>query len=237
MSNSYNINPYDTNTNTTSGPMNENILKIGKYESNDTLRSLHPSLSSSSTSSVASSLSDVTHPSTIAAMQAAAVAAAAAATAAGLVLSNSRVRGLSDEIYPNLNRVSISNSLPELPNNCYTSTTPSSLSSSSSSPPIMGNFGRIIENLSMYSTSLDRNIQPINNLDYPSSSTLSSSSSLLLSSTVNNFPVNHSIVNTTLPSITVPVITNKEISPRLKNGIRPVSLLIPLTSTFTFFNI
>ncbi|CAH8675651.1 unnamed protein product [Schistosoma bovis] len=226
LSNSYNINPYDTNTNTTSGPMNENILKIGKYESNDTLRSLHPSLSSSSTSSVASSLSDVTHPSTIAAMQAAAVAAAAAATAAGLVLSNSRVRGLSDEIYPNLNRVSISNSLPELPNNCYTSTTPSSLSSSSSSPPIMGNFGRIIENLSMYSTSLDRNIQPINNLDYPSSSTLSSSSSLLLSSTVNNFPVNHSIVNTTLPSITVPVITNKEISPRLKNGIRPTSITV-----------
>ncbi|CAH8680734.1 unnamed protein product [Schistosoma rodhaini] len=225
LSNSYNINPYDTTTNTNSGNMNENVLKIGKYESNDTLRSLHPSLSSSSTSSVASSLSDVTHPSTIAAMQAAAVAAAAAATAAGLVLSNSRVRGLSDEIYPNLNRVSISNSLPELPNNCYTSTTSSSLSSSSS-PPIMGNFGRIIENLSMYSTSLDRNAQPISNLDYPSSSTLSSSSSLLLSSTVNNFPVNHSIVNTTLPSITVPVINNKEISPRLKNGTRPTSITV-----------
>ncbi|CAH8649238.1 unnamed protein product [Heterobilharzia americana] len=126
-----------------SGHVGGSMAKVGKCEPSEALRSLHPT---------PSSLSDVTHPSTMAAMQAAAVAAAAAATAAGLVLSNSRVRGLSDGVYPSLNRNSITNSFPELPSSYATST-------SSPSPPIIGNFGRIIENLSIYSSS-DRNSQP-----------------------------------------------------------------------------
>ncbi|KAH8869205.1 Nuclear receptor ROR-gamma [Schistosoma japonicum] len=121
-----NIISYDaTRVNSITDHINENMLKIGKCEPSDpALRSLHLTGPSSSSS-------NVTHPSTIAAMQAAAVAAAAAATAAGLVLSNSRVRGLSDDIYPNLSRVSMSNALPELPNTNYASST------SSPSPPII----------------------------------------------------------------------------------------------------
>ncbi|TNN09743.1 Protein embryonic gonad [Schistosoma japonicum] len=212
-----NIISYDaTRVNSITDHINENMLKIGKCEPSDSaLRSLHLTGPSSSSS-------NVTHPSTIAAMQAAAVAAAAAATAAGLVLSNSRVRGLSDDIYPNLSRVSMSNALPELPNTNYASST------SSPSPPIIGNFGRIIENLSIYSSSLDRNSQPINNLDYSSSSpSLSAAASLSSSgSTVNNFSVNHSIVNAAVPSVTTSVLSNKEASPRVKNGTRLTSITV-----------
>ncbi|CAH8875047.1 unnamed protein product [Trichobilharzia szidati] len=185
------------------------MMKVGgKCEAPDPLRSLH---------STPSSLSDVTHPSTMAAMQAAAVAAAAAATAAGLVLSNSRVRGLSDDVYPSgLNRASIVNSFPELPSSCsYASST------SSPSPPIIGNFGRIIENLAIYSSSSDRHSMPSSNLDYPPVSSSSSSSS-----GVNNYPMNNSLGNTVVPSVTLPGICSKEVGPRLKNGTRPSSITV-----------